>query len=111
MHPNASSGRVPAGTQADEAGLSILNLFSPPKIRKISYTDYDAASRWVLNLYESIAYTRKVHGDKVLTASDVSRWDAFVARWEAFNENMNTCPNCPPDGDPGNAARQCTTSS
>ena len=52
----------------------------------ITFSDLDAADRWITRLWENIKYARKVHGDKILTAANVAEWEAFVRRWNPFRD-------------------------
>jgi hypothetical protein len=51
---------------------------------EIGFTELDAADRWMERLHDNIKYARQVHGDKVLSKSDVDEWDALMARWVPF---------------------------
>jgi hypothetical protein len=57
---------------------------------KVSFTEIDAAHRYLNTLHRSIAYTRQIHGDKILSKSDVAAWEEFISRWNPFNDRMTT---------------------
>ena len=62
---------------------------------EIGFTELDAADRWMHALYESIHYTRKVHGDRVLTKGDVADWDSLMSRWVPFRERLTSAVRSP----------------
>lgn len=57
-------------------------------VYEISYTELDAADRWVKGIDRSVKYTRKIHGDKVLSAEDEKEWVGFMKRWIPFLGDM-----------------------
>ena len=57
---------------------------------KVTFTEIDAADRWLTHLHRSLVYARKIHGDKVVSAADVASWDTFIARWNPFRDSMTT---------------------
>jgi hypothetical protein len=70
-------------------GFKIFDFVLFPPLQKISNTDWDAAKKWVANLAENVAYTRKVHGQKVLTDEEMVRWTAFWKRWLVFANKLD----------------------
>lgn len=54
------------------------------KVMEISFTEVDAADRWLAHIYENLKYARKVHGKKVITDDDIKAWDAFIVRWKEW---------------------------
>jgi hypothetical protein len=55
----------------------------------LSFTEIDAADKWLTNIHRSLVYARKVHGDKIITKTDVADWDEFISRWNPLRDNMN----------------------
>ena len=55
---------------------------------EISNSDWDAATRFVANLAENVRYTRQVHGDRVLSADEIARWNGFWQKWLLFANKM-----------------------
>jgi hypothetical protein len=58
--------------------------------KAVSFTEIDAADRWLTNIHRSLVYARKIHGDKIITKADVVKWDDFIARWNPFRDRMTT---------------------
>ena len=58
--------------------------------KKVSFTEIDAADRWLATMHRSLAYSRQVHGDKHITKSDIATWDEFISRWNPFRDRMTT---------------------
>ena len=57
---------------------------------KVTFTEIDAADRWLTNIHRSLVYSRKIHGDKIITKSDIANWDEFISRWNPFRDRMTT---------------------
>jgi hypothetical protein len=57
---------------------------------EISHSDWNAATRWMANLAENVAYTRKVHGEKVLPSSEALRFNDLWRRWLLFGNKIET---------------------
>jgi hypothetical protein len=55
---------------------------------EISHSDWDAATRWMANLAENVAYTRKVHGEKVLTTTEALKFNDLWRRWLLFGNKI-----------------------
>lgn len=70
-------------------GFKIFNFEILPPLTKISNSDWDAAKKWVANLAENVAYTRKVHGQKILNNEEMVRWTAFWKRWLIFANKLD----------------------
>lgn len=60
------------------------------QVFEIGFTELDAADRWMKRLEDNIRYARQVHGDKVLSASDVDAWDALMLRWVPFRHKLTS---------------------
>jgi len=58
--------------------------------KKVSFTEIDAADRWLATMHRSLAYSRQVHSDKHITKSDIATWDEFISRWNPFRDRMTT---------------------
>jgi hypothetical protein len=59
-------------------------------VYEISHSDWDAATRWMANLAENVAYTRKVHGERVLTATEALKFNDLWRRWLLFGNKIET---------------------
>lgn len=57
-------------------------------VYEISYTELDAADRWMKAIDRSVKYTRKIHGDKILSADDEKEWNTFAKKWFHFLADM-----------------------
>jgi hypothetical protein len=82
--------RTPSRSSTD--ALVVDELKIPAKggihLYEISNTDWDAAQRWMQNLTENVAYTRRVHGDRVLPPGELAPWHDLWRKWLAFREKM-----------------------
>lgn len=58
--------------------------------KKVTFTEIDAADRWLTNIHRSLVYTRQIHGDKIITKSDVANWDEFISRWNPYRDRLTT---------------------
>jgi len=58
--------------------------------KAVSFTEIDASDRWLSTLHRSLEYAQKVHGDKVITKSDIAAWDEFISRWNPYRARMST---------------------
>jgi hypothetical protein len=56
--------------------------------KSVSFTEIDASDRWLNTLHRSLVYARKVHGDKIITQTDVATWDEFISRWNPYRDRM-----------------------
>jgi hypothetical protein len=56
---------------------------------EIGFTELDAANRWANAIDRSVKQARRVHGDKILSRDDESRWDKFMTGWRTFAADMN----------------------
>jgi hypothetical protein len=54
-------------------------------IFKITYTELDAARRWMESLDRSIRYSRQIHGDKAVSDTDLAAWQNLWKRWLIFS--------------------------
>jgi len=70
-------------------GFKIFNFEILPPLTKISNSDWDAAKKWVANLAENVAYTRKVHGQKILNNEEMARWTSFWKKWLLFANKLD----------------------
>ena len=90
-----SRGDPPPRGSIEYVGVGDMFMEEPamrPQITKdptITFSDLDAADRWVTRLWENIKYARKVHGDRILSKSDVDEWEAFVRRWNPFRDSFD----------------------
>ena len=82
--PRGSIEYVAVGDMFEPETLSSSGF----QVFEVSFTELDAADRWIKRLYENIRYTRKLHGDKILSAADVAEWDAFIPRWDALRKKL-----------------------
>lgn len=57
-------------------------------VYEISFTELDAADRWVKALDRGVVAARRSRGDAVLTAADAHDWESFLARWRPFYGDM-----------------------
>jgi hypothetical protein len=58
-------------------------------IENVSATDFDAASRWMNNLAEQVAYTTKTHKD-ALDEHDLATWSSLWKRWLLLSSRVKT---------------------
>ena len=59
--------------------------------KKVSFTEIDAADRWLDTLHRSLVYSRKVHGDKIINQADITAWDSFVlSHWNPYRDRMSS---------------------
>jgi hypothetical protein len=61
-----------------------------PKVYEISYTEVDAADRWMNTLWRSLQYARKIHGSRLVTDQDLRRWDELVQAWNKFRSGLTS---------------------
>jgi hypothetical protein len=82
-HPRSDSG-------ADQPDVGELKLKDKKGfyVYEISHSDWDAATRWVNNLAENVRYARKVHGDKILDAEAMAKFNDFWRRWLLFGNKI-----------------------
>ena len=78
---NVPEGNVPELKIPDKTG---------PHLYEIGNSDWDAAVRWVNNLATNVDYTRKVHGEAVLSPAEVAKWTDFWRRWLLFGRKVET---------------------
>lgn len=57
---------------------------------KVSFTEIDAADRWLTTFHRSLAYSKQIHGEKVVTKADIAAWDKFISRWNPYRDRMTT---------------------
>ena len=91
---NWGRGSPPPRGSFEWCGVADMCEPAPPpsnigKVFEISFTELNAADRWMANIYDSLTYARKVHGDKVITDQDIKEWDAFVAKWKIWRYEQN----------------------
>ena len=88
--PRVADPRVadPTSTGADVVSELKIPQKTGLHLYEISNSDWDAATRFVANLAENVRYTRKVHGDRVLPADEVAKWNDFWRRWLIFANKM-----------------------
>jgi hypothetical protein len=58
--------------------------------KNVSFTEIDAADRWMNTMHRSLVYAKQVHGDKIITKSDIAAWDEFISRWNPYRDRMST---------------------
>jgi hypothetical protein len=58
------------------------------QVYEVSYTELDAAKRWVEGVDRSVLAARRVHGGEILSAADQLAWEDFMARWRPFYFDM-----------------------
>jgi len=58
------------------------------QVYEISYSELDAAKRWVDGIDRSVLTARRLHGDKILSAADQRAWEDFMSRWRPFYGDM-----------------------
>jgi hypothetical protein len=58
------------------------------QVYEISYSELDAAKRWVDGVDRSVLTARRLHGDSVLSAADQRSWDDFMSKWRPFYGDM-----------------------
>jgi len=68
--------------------LPYQSVSSSGSFYEISFTELDAADRWISNIDRSVNYTRKVHGDKIISNDDAKAWEGFMTRWIPFKGDM-----------------------
>lgn len=69
-------------------GPLFYNTSSGFQLYEISYTELDAAKRWVDAIDRSVSQARKLHGDRVLSAADARSWEDFMTKWRPFYGDM-----------------------
>jgi hypothetical protein len=79
--------------EPDPSAYSTIGNVPPPKNVAASYTDVDAADRWMKTVDRSVSYARQIHGDKILSKGDAEEWSALMSKWTAFrNSNSALTP-------------------
>src|SRR5271157_2373132 len=88
-------GEPPPHGSIEYVGVGDMFMEEPPRPARpasksgfqafeIGFTELDAADRWMKRLEENIRYARQVHGDRILSQSDVNEWDSLMTRWVPF---------------------------
>jgi hypothetical protein len=96
-------GEPPPRGHIEYVGVGDMFMEEPPKpasrsgfqVFEIGFTELDAADRWMKRLEDNIRYARQVHGDKILTASDVNEWNELMSRWVPFREKLTSASRSP----------------
>lgn len=70
-------------------GPLFYNTQSGFQLYEISYTELDAAKRWIDAVDRSVSQARKVHGDRVLSDADARAWERFMTTWRPFYGDMS----------------------
>ena len=91
-------GEPPPRGSIEYVGVGDMFMEEPPRptsssgfqIFEIGFTELDAADRWMKRLEDNIRYARQVHGDKILTESDVNAWNELMSRWVPFREKLTS---------------------
>ena len=82
--PSSAMGNIPPSS-------AMGNIPPPRKLdENASYTEMDAADRWMQTVDRSVRYARQIHGDKILSKADESFWTTLMAKWTPFRASNST---------------------
>jgi hypothetical protein len=70
----AASGEIAADAPRTRSGA----------VYEITFTELDAAERWMAHLNDNVSYARKVHGKRIVSDADLREWTDFLARWKTW---------------------------
>lgn len=85
-------GSPPPRGSFEWCGVADMSEPAPARVGalfEISFTELDAADRWMDHIFDSLTYARKIHGNQTITDRDIHDWDAFVSRWKAWRYDQN----------------------
>lgn len=83
--------------------VGVGDMFMPAPVQstlgfqvfEIGFTELNAADRWMKRVEDNIQYARRVHGDRILTQTDVNEWDALITRWIPFRQTLTSAIKSP----------------
>jgi len=58
------------------------------QVFEISFTDLDAADRYIKHLYDSVVYYRKTQGSKIIDDQNLKLFHGFIMRWNEWRNPL-----------------------
>jgi len=54
----------------------------------VTFSDVDAADRWLNNLHRTMEYSLATHGNRFVSKDDIAAWSTFIAKWNPFRNSL-----------------------
>lgn len=56
--------------------------------KDVTFSDVDAADRWLNNLHRTMEYSLATHGNQFVSKDDIAAWGTFIAKWNPFRNSL-----------------------